>query len=249
MENNSELRFDHCELVLPKAASEAHYTVYKLTDPEGKIYIGCTGQGLKKRIRKGYNPERGYPIGLAIQKYGEDAIRKEVLCDRLTKTGAERLEKWFVDFYGSMDPKIGYNCVTGGSRKGGHMSKAAVERTREHYKAGHDSYLRVQKTKKAYYRENPEAAAIISMRMKKAKEEGKLDYFIHADNRPKPVICIERGAYYPSIRKAREQTGFQTISKVCNGHKELSGGYHWRFATKEEIKAHEDKKPSRGTGG
>ena len=23
----------------------SHYTVYKFTDPEGKVYIGCTGSG------------------------------------------------------------------------------------------------------------------------------------------------------------------------------------------------------------
>ena len=33
--------------------SEAHYTVYKLTDPEGKIYIGVTGQTVEQRWRKG----------------------------------------------------------------------------------------------------------------------------------------------------------------------------------------------------
>ena len=32
---------------LPFSPPEAHYTVYKLTDPEGKIYIGCTGQSVK----------------------------------------------------------------------------------------------------------------------------------------------------------------------------------------------------------
>ena len=34
---------------LPSPPPEAHYTVYKLTDPNGKVYIGCTGKPVEKR--------------------------------------------------------------------------------------------------------------------------------------------------------------------------------------------------------
>ena len=37
---------------LPSAPPEAHYTVYKLTDPDGKVYIGCTGRSEERRVGK-----------------------------------------------------------------------------------------------------------------------------------------------------------------------------------------------------
>ena len=45
------------EIVLV-SLTEAHYTVYKLTDPEGKVYIGLTGVRLQDRWDSGwgYNP-------------------------------------------------------------------------------------------------------------------------------------------------------------------------------------------------
>ena len=49
---------------------EAHYTVYKLTDPEGKIYIGCTGQTVEKRWREGKGYSRETPIRRAIDEFG-----------------------------------------------------------------------------------------------------------------------------------------------------------------------------------
>ena len=92
---------------------EAHYTVYKLTDPAGKIYIGCTGQKLKARWCRGQGYKNQTPIFECILYYGWENIRKEILCEKLTKTGAEKLEKWFVEFYDSNNPLKGYNCFTG----------------------------------------------------------------------------------------------------------------------------------------
>ena len=101
----------------------SHYTVYKLTDPEGKVYIGCTGKPVEQRWKKGYNYRRNTPIGVAIAHFGWEAFEKSILCENLTKEGGEKLEKWFVEYYDSMDPAKGYNRMTGGARKGAHMSE------------------------------------------------------------------------------------------------------------------------------
>ena len=104
---------------------ESHYTVYKLTDPEGKVYIGCTGKPVKRRWKRGKGYGRDLPIRRAIDAIGWEAFEKSVLCENLTREGAEKLEKWFVEYYDSMDPEKGYNRMTGGARKGSKMSEVS----------------------------------------------------------------------------------------------------------------------------
>ena len=104
---------------------EAYYTVYKLTDPEGKIYIGLTGKPVEQRWLKGRGYSRDTPIRAAITRFGWDAFQKEILCEKLTKEGGEKLEKWFIATYDSSDPAKGYNRFLGGLGKGVHMSEVS----------------------------------------------------------------------------------------------------------------------------
>ena len=116
---------------LPVPAAEAHYTVYKLTDPEGKIYIGCTGKTVEERWNRGRGYRNYTPIRKAIVQFGWENFKKEILCEHLVKEGAEKLEKWFIAFYDSSDPAKGYNRFLGGLGKGAHMSKITRQLSRE----------------------------------------------------------------------------------------------------------------------
>ena len=51
---NGRVKIPGSELTMPAPPPEAHWTVYKITGPDGKVYIGQTGQPLKVRWRKGY---------------------------------------------------------------------------------------------------------------------------------------------------------------------------------------------------
>ena len=102
---------------------EAHYTVYRLTSPENKIYIGFTGSRVKRRWQNGKGYSTKSPIGQAISKYGWKNFKKDILCEKLTREGAEKLESWFVNYYNSMDPELGYNCISGGTRQGCYFNR------------------------------------------------------------------------------------------------------------------------------
>ena len=106
---------------------EAHYTVYQLTAPNGLIYIGCTGKPVEERWHKGSKYSRNTPIRRAIDEFGWDAFEKKILCEKLTKEGVEKLEKWFIAYYDSSDPEKGYNRMLGGLGKG----QRACEYTRK----------------------------------------------------------------------------------------------------------------------
>ena len=45
-----------------------------------------------------------------------------------------------------------------------------------------------------------------------------------------PVVCVETGEQYPSVKEAERQTGIgnSSISKCLNGKHKTAGGYHWR---------------------
>lgn len=83
--------------------------IYKITNSvNGKIYIGKDSTN-----RKNYYGS-GQAIKNAILKYGKDNFTKEIIdvCQDLSSLN-ER-EKYWISFYKSTDPKIGYNRSSGG---------------------------------------------------------------------------------------------------------------------------------------
>ena len=153
---------------------EAHYTVYKLTDPEGKVYIGCTGKPVEQRWRKGRNYSKDTPVRAAINAFGWDAFRKEVLCEKLTREGAEKLEKWFIAYYDSSDPEKGYNRFLGGLGKGAHMSETtkriAGEAKNRLYKERPEVIEKIRNTVKAAYENDPDYRSRVGRGVLKAYE-------------------------------------------------------------------------------
>lgn len=154
---------------------ENHYTVYKLTDPEGKIYIGCTGTSVEKRWRKGRGYRRGLPIREAILHYGWKNFQHEILCENLTKEEAEKLEKWFIDWYDSTDPAKGYNRFLGGLGKGAHMSEFTKKLSSEAKYRLYDEHPeikeKIRQTVKAAFASDPDYRRRVGKGVLKAYEK------------------------------------------------------------------------------
>ena len=57
------------------------------------------------------------------------------------------------------------------------------------------------------------------------------------------IICIETNKLYVSIINATRDTNINRscISAACSGKQKTAGGYHWRYATEEEIQQHMKK--------
>ena len=210
---------------------EAHYTVYKLTSPTGKIYIGCTGRKPQKRWRNGQGYRNNSILYADIQKFGWDAFTKEILCEKLTKEGAESIEKRMIDISDARNLRKGYNIYSGGCRKGGdaselgkqHVKKALIQL----YSKNPDQAKKIRASAKIAH-SNPE--------LRERKRELALEYIARTgDNefrKPIPVICIETGTEYSSMSKAGRAVGVdhRCIGHVCSGIAVSAGGYHWKFA-------------------
>lgn len=130
-----------------------NYTVYKHIAPNGKIYIGQTGQKNPKRRwqrGEGYKPNAHFYS--AIQKYGWDNIEHEIVATGLTKKEADWLEKYLIAFYETTDRTKGYNNTKGGDgsfemtddvKRRMSEAKLGVKKTDEHKKHLSEAHKRI----------------------------------------------------------------------------------------------------------
>jgi predicted GIY-YIG superfamily endonuclease len=232
------------------------YSVYKLTAPNGKVYIGITSRDPKRRWNAGNGYKYNKHFYDAIQKYGWENIKKEVLLSGVSQEEAYRLEKELILKHRSSEREYGYNKSFGGEStvKGLHwrVPKESVERraakmrgrklTEEHRKKLSDSH----KGQIPYKREFPtseETRLKISNSLKKwyaehespakGKTRKRAQWEIEKVSRGhyKPVVCIETGIIYESIMAAEmlTKTDGSSISAVCKGKRKTAGGFHWRY--------------------
>ena len=89
------------------------YYVYKHTTPVNKVYIGitCVNPSHRWNNGKGYQSQL---FGKAVEKYGWQNIKHEILFDSLTKEEAEQKEIELIAEYKSNQREYGYNVSSGG---------------------------------------------------------------------------------------------------------------------------------------
>ncbi len=110
---------------------ENNWCVYMHTVPKelsgynwDKHYIGITGVGTRKRWGKHGRGYKNSPYFYrAIQKYGWDNIKHEILEDNLTIEEASNKEKYYIKKYQSDLNMYGYNILSGGYFDGGGKNK------------------------------------------------------------------------------------------------------------------------------
>ena len=114
-------------------------TVYKITSPSGKSYIGQTTQRLVCRMRGHRDKPRCYALASAIKKYGWGAMQVEVVASNVSIDQLDAIEDMMIARHGTMSPH-GYNLKRVGSQP---------------YKASNHANCR--EAVRAYNRKNPEA--------------------------------------------------------------------------------------------
>lgn len=94
---------------------DGNYSVYKHTGPTGRIYIGITKQNPRARWQNGKGYVANARFMNAINKYGWDSFKHEIVASGLSKCEAEETEIELIAFYDSANPEFGYNIALGGS--------------------------------------------------------------------------------------------------------------------------------------
>lgn len=91
------------------------WSLYMLSFPSGKSYIGQTIKSVDARFKEHCKPySRCRAVRNAIQKYGQDSVRVELIKTVYTQEDADEAEKELIDFFETMSPR-GYNLLSGGS--------------------------------------------------------------------------------------------------------------------------------------
>lgn len=100
-------------------ANENNYCVYIHTNKEnGKLYVGQTCKKPEVRWSNGDGYKGCYRFYNAIQTYGWDGFRHEVVAEKLTKAEADDLEKFLIEIFDLQNPRNGYNIAAGGGGLG-----------------------------------------------------------------------------------------------------------------------------------
>lgn len=213
------------------------YCIYKHTAPNGKIYIGQTCQKPENRWKNGKGYSNNEYFSRAIQKYGWDNFKHEVLFCELEKEEADLLEIELIEKYNSTNKKYGFNLENGGYGKGKH-SQETLRKMSEGRKGipAWNKNVPMSESQKILLSEIKRGRQS-PLKGVHLKEETKRKISESQSEKMKSVICIETGVIYRSLKDAELQTGInrKNISKVCNrkiynGKKVLTaGGYHWMF--------------------
>ena len=99
--------------------NQKSYCVYKHTSPSDKTYIGITSMEPSDRWQNGKGYKHNKYFWRAIQKYGWDSFKHEILFEDLSKEDACQKEIELIAYYDSTNPQKGYNLSTGGEGSSG----------------------------------------------------------------------------------------------------------------------------------
>lgn len=225
-----------------------NYCVYKHTCPNGKVYIGITGQNPLSRWNKGNGYMDNEHFFRAITKYGWDNIQHEILFEGLTKEEACAREKELIKAYKSNISKYGYNKSSGGESpaEGAVFSEEARKKlsavhkgvpfTEEHknkIRIGHIGKCHTEETKrKISLSKQGQLKGISKTEVHKRKiREAQIGEKNHA---AKPVIQYDCSGHiimrYGSIKEAQRITGCSAsnIARCCKGIMQTANGFIWR---------------------
>ncbi len=221
------------------------YVVYMLTFPNGKKYCGYSSN-IKRRWRskKEYNQQK--LVYRAIQKYGWDNIKKEIIYCFNNSEDALLKEKEIIEKLNLLNPNNGYNAVPGGGTPPHgkqYLSPEGLKKLQENGK----------KLANLVWND-PEKRAYVIQRMKEAdkaaaakmtSEERKIRYGHNIGKTPpnaKPIYQLDittnkiLNKYSSACEAARvlnlKQECSANIRAVANGKKHSAYGYKWRWVEK-----------------
>lgn len=201
-----------------------NYYIYKHTCLiNGKIYIGQTCQNPEQRWGKNGQKYKGCSYFYeAIQKYGWDNFKHEIIEKKLTSSEANIREEYWINFYKSNNKQYGYNLKSGGANNEYSLSsreKMSISATNRFQKE--EERKKQSERLKQVYKNNPNFN-------KKIKQ---------------PIQCIETGEIFESLAAAAKWCGIRSLSsfgnyfrgesKSCGRHPITNEKLHWIKLEKE----------------
>lgn len=236
--------------------TENSYTVYAHISPTNKLYFGITCKKPEYRWNSGKGYTQNKHFASAINLYGWDSFKHEVIYDGLTKEEACKAEIRLIEKFNTTNSKYGYNRSFGGEHSTPtEETKKLISESKKGMsppnKSKPMSEEQKQKMKEIWKNKTEEERLIASKNMsdahigkkltKEHKENigkanvGDKNYFYDkhftgsSHPKSKKVICLTTGEIFDCIREAERKYGIANISitNCCKGYKHhKSAGKH-----------------------
>ncbi len=225
--------------------------IYKITSPNGKIYIGQTINKIQRKYH--YNSgdfKQQIKLWNNTQFYKWNPadtyeIIEECYCG-INKEFINERERYWIKYYDSF--KNGLNCNEGGHGNLGHSpSKETLKKMSESKKGiKHSEERNKRKSEITKGRKHTDDA---KLKMSKVKRERMNDNIknkirlglignkngIGNKGTPKKVICLNNKKVYNSIKEAADMLDLHAtnITNVCKGKYKQTGGYNFKYFKNE----------------
>lgn len=208
------------------------FLLYKHTSPSGKVYIGITRQRAAKRWQRGEGYKHSPHMYAAIQKYGWDNFKHEILLTGLSQEEAAKKEIEYIALFSSADRRYGYNTDLGGYAPG-KMSEETRRKMSESKMGDKNPMKRMQhpflgKHHSLESRQKMSASAKARVgRVVTSETKMKLR---NAQKKVRVIDSVDLKVY-DGIHEAAEKTGCQPtkICSVCKGKRRSTGGRVWAY--------------------
>ena len=223
------------------------YSVYIHTNTiNNKRYVGTTSK-VPAYNRWCKNSGAGYRRNKRffqdIQKYGWDKFEHEIVASGLNEHEASNMEKLLIDKLQTTNPDYGYNTEHGGLRNNESKRRAKISKSvsgKAHPMHGkqvpEERKKRISNALRGekgfwYGKKLPQETLDKMSKALKGRQITTEKFLEHTKEKSKPVICIETGISYSSIRQASIELGVNhvPISRAVNGKQETAYGKHWKF--------------------
>ena len=196
------------------------YEIYGIyNNANGKIYIGQTRQGYRRRFTQHLCPTEHCPLlQKAVKKYGRKSFSCELIDFAYSQEEANEKEKMWIAALGSYKRENGYNLSLGGSI--GNFNKETLAKM-SRSKMGE---------KNSFYGKHHTENAKARMSAWRKENGGKLG----EHSRAKRIKCVELNKVFECVRLAEKETKVNAhhIGQVANKKygRKTAGGYDWEWA-------------------
>lgn len=226
------------------------WCVYMHTNKlNGKRYIGITSQNpIRRWGTKGTKYKKNKHFWAAIQKYGWNNFKHEIILYDEIYEYACAVEKCLIRHYKSNLSKYGYNQSIGGDKAS--LGKKLSDETKRKLSEANKGKVMPQEVRDKI--SQTEKGRVFPDDVKKKISKGLKGRVLSDESRKKmsdakkgkgttEVYCVELNMTFNSLKNAQKYTNvcYQSISMCCRDEIQSAGGYHWRYT--QEAKRHTKK--------
>lgn len=206
------------------------YTVYRHITPDGKIYVGQTGDDPVNRWGSGTKYRANEAFTSAVNFFGWGNIRHEILYQGTSESEAKELERSYIRLWDTMNPEKGYNILPGDLSRPVLCVETGVV-----YGSIHQAAREIG-IKRDCIRDVLSGRYITAAGFHWCLAEDAENFQIDQTRRStakKKVVNLDTGEVFESLAQAARKcnTTAQGIGQVCKHlpNRIRAGGYRWAY--------------------